>query len=555
VFAPEVTLAPATHERPPRRPPGRRRAGALAAAAFVALLLPLAAGLPACRTPGFGGSRPAFPADVRKILAEAGENRATLEAVLRHYRDQGDSLKYAAALFLVRNMEGHSYVRFVLCDSAGAEIDFDVLDYPDYPSLLGGWKELEEQRGELDFKRKEVIRDLEAMTASLFVENIEFAFRAWRQKPWARHLSFADFCDYVLPYRGSNEPLESWRLHFLRRFEGLERRMQDPTEPLEAARLINQDLQEWFRFDPRFYYHPTDQGLSEMLENQLGRCEDMTNLTIYAMRANGLAVTSDYTPYWANTGNNHAWNAILDRRGEALVFMGAEAHPGEYSLSGKAAKIYRKTFAHQLGNLVFRKPEGEAVPPWLSGRNYVDVTADYMPVATVVVDLARPMPDSLHYAYLCVFNDGEWGALDWGEVVGGRVILAKVGLGIAYLAALYAGGAIVPAATPFILDERGEARMLAPDHERPLSLALTGTGPAGEVPAGEEAPRSRLRAGAGYELFYWQDAWVSVGRAVAGDEPLAFRSVPGGALYWLVEDDSSREERIFTYESDRQVWW
>lgn len=37
----------------------------------------------------------------------------------------------------------------------------------------------------------------------------------------------------------------------------------------------------------------------------------MTNLAIFAMRANGLAVTSDYTPFWADSSNNHAWNAIL----------------------------------------------------------------------------------------------------------------------------------------------------------------------------------------------------------------------------------------------------
>ena len=81
----------------------------------------------------------------------------------------------------------------------------------------------------------------------------------------------------------------------------------------------------------------------------------MTNLTIYAMRANGLAVTSDYTPYWANSGNNHAWNAIVTPGGEVIPFMGAESNPGKYHLANKVAKVYRKTFGKQKANLAFQQ--------------------------------------------------------------------------------------------------------------------------------------------------------------------------------------------------------
>jgi len=144
--------------------------------------------------------------------------------------------------------------------------------------------------------------------------------------------------------------------------------MADPSDPIEAAVLINDDIKSWFKFDPRFYYHPTDQGLSEMLENGMGRCEDMTNITIYAMRANALGITSDYTPYWANSGNNHAWNAIVAPDGKVTPFMGAESNPGKYRLANKMAKTYRKTFSKQKNNLVFQKKKQEKVPGWLAGK-------------------------------------------------------------------------------------------------------------------------------------------------------------------------------------------
>jgi hypothetical protein len=336
--------------------------------------LPLpAAGAAELRAPESGSPErlPAetWPAEVQAALEQAGENRWALEAVLRQYRDRGDSLGLRAASFLIANMEGHSYVRFGLFDSTGRAIDFDVLNYPDYDALLASVEEIEKRVGTTDFERVEVRNDLETMPASLLIENVDCALRAWRERPWAPGLPFELFCNFVLPYRGSNEPLESWRPHFLGKYADLPQAMQDPRDPIEAARLINADLRDWFRFDPRYYHHPTDQGLSEMLANHIGRCEDMTNLTIYAMRANGLAVTSDYTPYWADAGNNHAWNAIVDARGHAVIFMGAEAQPGEYALHNKAAKVYRKSYAHQRGNLAFIKNETEKVPGWLAGKN------------------------------------------------------------------------------------------------------------------------------------------------------------------------------------------
>ena len=44
---------------------------------------------------------------LEQALEQAGTNRAELEKVLRHYRD--DTLKYRAACFLIENMPYHSY--------------------------------------------------------------------------------------------------------------------------------------------------------------------------------------------------------------------------------------------------------------------------------------------------------------------------------------------------------------------------------------------------------------------------------------------------------------
>ncbi|MCF7815108.1 MAG: transglutaminase domain-containing protein, partial [Candidatus Cloacimonetes bacterium] len=73
--------------------------------------------------------------------------------------------------------------------------------------------------------------------------------------------------------------------------------------------------------------------------------------------------------------------------------------------------------------------------------------------------------------------------------------------------------------------------------------------------ATEQKQIVHLKEGQEYELFYWQDEWKSVGKKIAASGPIVFEDVPAGRLYWLVETDSRKEERIFTYENDEQVWW
>ncbi|MFC1475630.1 transglutaminase-like domain-containing protein [Candidatus Zixiibacteriota bacterium] len=497
-----------------------------------------------------------YPPEVRAALANAGENRAELEQVIATFVAADDTLKLQAAYFLIGNMEGHCLATYQLQDTAGNEIEFNVLDYPDYPALTASFDTLEENFGVLDFVKGEKIHDLETITADFLITQINYAFRAWREKPWARDFSFADFCRYILPYRGSNEPLEPWREIFWAKYQNIDTNMADPTDPIEAAQIINDDVMTWFGFDPRFYYHPTDLGISEMQEIGLGRCEDMTNATIYAMRAVGLAVTSDYTPHWANSGNNHAWNAIVTPDGNVTPFMGAECNPGRYKLANKLAKVYRKSFGNQKDNLIFQERKQEKVPAWLAGKSYLDVTADYVDVCEVTVTFDRGIPDSVDLAYLCVFNSGEWRPIHWARIVGDSAVFTDMGADIAYLPALYLNEEIVPYGMPFILYPDCAMETLTPAEQTPLTVHLNSTTARKQEPSTDGIAKTFLKRDRDYELFYWAgDDWMSMGALVAGAQPLTFINIPAGALYWLVEVGSDHEERIFTIADGRQVWW
>lgn len=58
-----------------------------------------------------------------------------------------------------------------------------------------------------------------------------------------------------------------------------------------------------------------------------------------------------------------------------------------------------------------------------------------------------------------------------------------------------------------------------------------------------------------YELFYWDNQWVSAGKKVAHNDYLNYSNIPSGTVYWLRCLTAGKEERIFTYENGTQIWW
>lgn len=488
-------------------------------------------------------------------LELAGDNRSELELVIKHYSAPSDSLKLRAARFLIGNMEGKSFYRFILLDSLDNEHKIDVLNYPDYTTMVAAFDSVEAMVGDLHWDTCDHSPDLEVITARYLIRNIDLAFDAWQNRPWARNLSFDDFCDNVLPHRGSSEPLEPWRLYFMEKYADLPDRMANPEDPVEAATLINQDIQTWFDFDSRFYRHPTDQGLQEMLSCGMGRCEDMTNLAIYAMRANALAVTSDYTPHWADSSNNHAWNSILVPGGEIVPFMGCLKDPGDYNLRSRMAKAYRKTYASNENNLVFQRlNDDEKLPGWLRGKSYTDVTTMYTPVADVVVKVSDA-PDDVQFAYLCVFNAGEWKPIHWGEINNGYAVFTEMGTDICYLPMCYDGDELVPAGQSFILEKSGTVKNLAGQENAPTTLSLASTTRRADGVSTDTVEQAYFESGLRYELFYWAKEWKSLGEQEAGEGFLIFEDAPAGALFWLVAEGSKKNERVFTWADNTQIWY
>jgi hypothetical protein len=480
------------------------------------------------------------PGAVQRALELAGDNRAQLETVLAHYRDLGDAQKLAAARFLIGNMEGHGYAMHGFF-AGDTEIEFDALSHRSYEEAQAAMDAMEKIHGPIEYRAKRFDKDLETITAPFLIEHIDLAFEAWRERPWASGIPFEVFCEHILPYRGSNEPLEAWRRPCIERLADAIGDLADPTDLAAVTEQVHRTSKHWVGFSTLYYLHPTDQGYAQMSASRRGRCEDMSNMMGYAFRASAVVAAQDYTPFWADRDNNHAWEVRLDAQGH-----------GRAGLSNRAAKVYRKVFSMQAASLGAIKGPDEEVPRWLSGRNFIDVTADYQPTTDVTVPLTEPAPEGARFAYLCVFNGGEWQAIHWGRIEDGAVTFTAMGRHIAYLPAYYAEGALRPAAPPLILTREGAVRTLA-GGAGTMTVTLR---PKGSEAEEDEGPVLKGKPGTRYELSVWENGWSSRGsRLLETEEPVAWPDVPADHLYWMVAEGSRRLERIFTIEGGARVNW
>ena len=482
-------------------------------------------------------------------LAKAGPNRSEIERFLSRYADSGDAEKRDAARWLIANMDGHGFAAIELTMADGTRLDFDALRHPSLADAKKAYDALGAQHPGSEFRRIRFDSDLEHASSEFLATHLESAFETWRSAPWAKSIRYEVFRDFILPYRGSNEPLGLWRAPAKARLAALCAENAAETDVRAFGEKVRAVVHPWTGFSDLYYMHPTDQGYDEMCARRLGRCEDITNMISFGMRSVGAMCASDYTPWWAASDNNHAWEVVLDANGQ-----------GRAGLAGRAAKVYRKTFAHQPDSLAAIKREDEVVPKWLSGSHYIDVTAQYQPTSDVAIPIATGPSDgraSARFAYLAVFNGGAWKPIHWARVEGGRARFTAMGRNICYLPMLHAAGRDEPAGAPFILDADGVVHPLEARSSTVASLAATTTKPDITDPdTGVVKARTMVKAGASYELFVWRAAaWVSLGRIEGHADGRTFDGLPADGLYWLVEDGSERLERIFTVDTGAQVFW
>ena len=388
-------------------------------------------------------------------LRMAGDNRAELERVLYHYAD--DSLKLEAARFLIGNMPVHYSYEGALLDTLYAAFeqfhDSGAYDKKRFSCLQP-----------FPYKKLSRVSDLVTVTADYLIENIEYSFKVWRERPWGKHIPFDRFCELILPYRIKDEPLTRWKKAFYEKYTPILDSLYTGTDVVEACTRLNHYLNglDWHYIKELHGPHPAADWLERY---RTGDCEAMSDYAVYIMRAVGLPVAKDTYFHAPDQLYGHCWNALLDTTGVMLSFFNETADPqrGKQVFYTKG-KVHRYGYAVQHDRLQWLA-EGFHVPSPLNDFTLRDVSADYFPTGEIRVDCSYVPSDSPRPVYMAVFAPWGWIPSGIGEYRDGTACFHDVEPGFYYATLYYDdAGKAHPAGPAFKLDaETGEVLHLSPD--------------------------------------------------------------------------------------------
>jgi hypothetical protein len=404
------------------------------------------------------------------VLKQAGGNRSELEKVLKHYgKRPADSLKFRAAEFLIENMP----------DKYSVEYDVPFENLMTFFMRLKG---IESQRAvdEAYGSMKPVIKeDVKYITSDYLINNIDLAFKMWEEQPWGKDVPFDVFCEDILPYRVTNEPLENWREKVLAAYGILNSSFKDQPgiTVVEACTQANSQI-------PIINLSTDipDMNYSMLMTARIGMCDEMAKLAIFVMRALGIPVANDYTLKWPDNYAGHSWNSLYVS-GKRLPFMGIESNPDpehEDPILGRhmpKSKIYRRTFGKQE----HINANSTDIPPELHDRYMKDISSEYFTPDTLFPNIGgckleipvkyQPSKNT-GYAYLATRGLDNWNIVGWGKTDTKTIDFGLTGKNITYLPLYCADNILTPAHYPFWLGGDDSIHIFEPDTDNYRQLRV-----------------------------------------------------------------------------------
>jgi hypothetical protein len=473
-----------------------------------------------------------IPMDVVKVIAKADLNKPELMNAIGEYLAPEDSLKLKAMYWLIANMDGNYTVYYSVQDSLGRHYTFPPENYSHYLDLKHKWDDTEKSVGNLIYHADSFSVDFKSLKAGFLIDNMNDAWQAYQSNAWAKAYDFHIFCRWILPYRCANEPVEPFRKHFLKKY-GDSIREAHPTSAMAAALLINRLVNRQMDYKDTYNKSANVQDIHQLEKTGAGNFWDINVYKVKVLRSFGLAATLDYTPFLADTNFGYVWTTVIlpDRSELMLEFPHRVAR---LRAGGRLAKVYRRSFERDSTCLYAIKDIKQTTPPFLGHYYYQDIS-NQIPHARVQLKYFPKQP----YAYLAVFNDGEWHPVTWAisspdkgtvfDLMGTNVVYLPVGLNKKFLLSLQ---------SPFILDGEGNQFRLKANFTREVSARITYT-----------APRQLMNLNQKYSLFVWNGNWYPLYNLDGNPRGYDLK-VPDNGLFLLTNEDIDFSERIFVIDAD-----
>lgn len=258
-------------------------------------------------------------------------------------------------------------------------------------------------------------RDAKSLSAEFLLENVEYAYKARAEFPWAKEVPDSVFLNDVVAYANLNENRESWRKDFYERFK----KYVAPCKTMrEAIDSVNKNVRDELLVDYNTKREKPDQAPYESMRQHMASCSGLSILLTDAFRAVGIPSRVAGTPAWHDDRGNHNWNEVwIDGQWRFTEYYPSDDLDQSWFLTdaGKAVKedvrkaIYAASF----------KPTGSYFPlVWDEDIRYVhaeNVTDRY--TSLYRAQLSAMPADGSHVALrVMVFKDK-----DHAEASGDRV--------------------------------------------------------------------------------------------------------------------------------------
>lgn len=483
-----------------------------------------------------------YPVAVEAVLKKAGNNRVELEKALEYTNKTGDALKIKAMQFLVSNMDIHSSSDYYWADAAGKKIAYNELDYPDMEQAKTALKILKTKNPGMQTKAV-ISKDVETLTGIYLIQNLEKAFVAWHSSPMKK-IPFADFCEYILPYRSSIEPVQDWRTAYSEKFQWIREEVaKKGLQPLLP--LLKEDLNNWFTNnwkDKRTEPLPR-LGSLQLLFRKQGGCADIANLNVFTYRSQGIATAVNIIPFWATATEGHYTTTFFDENHKPL---NSDFGTRDYrdSLVREPAKVIRLTYSKQPNTLASFEAKKNIPKGFLQQQNYIDVTPDFWETIDAPCSL-YPTTTPQKIVYATTFNGMKWRPFWWGKIKDNQTVFNSLCKGTVIIPQNYSNGELTPAG-PAVVVGNTTTRTFQPDLNQTSQIIIA-----------EKEKYLKFRLGISYELFYWDNSWKTLGKQKVTEAitEMTFDKVPKNALLLLVSSDSRKLERPFIIENGERFWF
>lgn len=225
-------------------------------------------------------------------------------------------------------------------------------------------------------------KDKETLGAEFLTGNLDLAFQARAEFPWAQAVPEEIFLNDVLPYAVFDETREAWRADYLEKARPL---VKDAKTASEAVQALNRGFFNIVNVHYNTGRKRPNQSPSESAKLGMATCTGLSIILVDACRAVGIPARAVGTPMWTNDRGNHTWVEVWDG---GWHFTGADEYDKEGLnrgwFTGDAAKARAEVPKYAIYATSWKK-EGLAFPMvWAPASREVaavNVTARYAKAA------------------------------------------------------------------------------------------------------------------------------------------------------------------------------